>query len=125
MTSSTEQPETSALSHTISVLVCLDAQRRSVEPNGRALADMHAVMRGVLDDDAEALTEALNRALDIVYARMRGSPVANCHDDVVAALRGLVTGIQEYALYKSGQFFIDDKLRPAIAALAKAQGLGQ
>jgi hypothetical protein len=56
--------------------------------------------------------------------------ITDCHDanliaaapDMYDALKALIAGIEEYALYKNGTFIIDDVLVPARAALSKATG---
>jgi len=42
--------------------------------------------------------------------------------DMYAALKNLVAAIKGSAVYKSGDFFIDDMLVPATAALSRAEG---
>lgn len=55
-----------ALTHAISTLTCLDANRRGIEPPAMALADMYRALRNLSDDQAGEFVEALGRALDIL-----------------------------------------------------------
>lgn len=58
--------DTSALRHAVSILLCLDAQRRGVEPNAMALADHDRVMRQLSFEGGEELYEHLRTAMDII-----------------------------------------------------------
>jgi hypothetical protein len=55
-----------AVVHAISILHCLDAQMRRVEPDGHSLADMDRVTRGMTLPRLEELIKSLNRALTLI-----------------------------------------------------------
>jgi hypothetical protein len=52
--------------HAISILHCLDAQMRRVEPEAKSLADMDRVTRGLTLPGLEELIRCLNRALTLI-----------------------------------------------------------
>jgi len=58
-----------ALTDAISVLVCVDAERRRVENNAMAMRDRDRVMRAISMPEAAVLIGALNEALDIIGQR--------------------------------------------------------
>jgi hypothetical protein len=52
--------------HTISMLVVLDCQMRAIEPDGKSLADLDRVARGLTPADLSELTDCLSKAVALV-----------------------------------------------------------
>jgi hypothetical protein len=55
-----------AVIHAVSILHCLDAQMRRVEPDGHSLARMDAVARGMTLPALEELIRCLNRSITLI-----------------------------------------------------------
>ena len=60
-----------AVVHAISIMHCLDAQMRRVEPDARSLVDMDRVTRGLTLSGLEELIRCLNRALTLIGEALR------------------------------------------------------
>ena len=66
-----ERHTSAVVVYAISILHCLDAQMRRVEPDGRSLADMDTVTPRLSLPALEELIRCLNRSLTLIGEALR------------------------------------------------------